>query len=89
MAVATNSHENFRERTIKALKVSAQKIIDNAEVLVSAVEPDLGRASTVITITLPSANDAVDTMPEIEVSQTYYSRSTIAYLYGFEDMLKD
>jgi len=85
MAITT-SHENFRARTIKALKASAQKLIDNAEELVSAVDSDLGRVNTIITITLPSANDAYDA-PEIEVSQTYISRSTVAYLHGFEDDL--
>lgn len=82
----TNSHENFRARTIKALKASAQKLIDNAEELVSDVDSDLGRVNTIITITLPSATDANDA-PEIEVSQTYISRSTVAYLHGFEDDL--
>lgn len=88
MATVNDSHENFRERTIKALKVSAQKLIDNAEALISAVEPDLGRSSTVIMITLPSASDAYEA-PEIEVNQTYISRSTVAHLYGLEDVLLD
>lgn len=83
MAITT-SHENFRARTIKALKVSAQKLIDNAEELVSAVDSDLGRVNTIITITLPSVNDAYDA-PEIEVTQAYISRSTVACLHGFED----
>lgn len=80
----TDHHENFRARTIKALKASAQKLIDNAEELVSAVDSDLGRVNTTITITLPSATDANDA-PEIEVTQAYISRSTVAYLHGFED----
>lgn len=88
MAVATDSHENFRARTIKALKISAQKLIDNAEAIVSEVEPDFGRCNTTIMITLPSASDTYDA-PEIEVTQTYISRSTVAHLYGFEDMLKE
>lgn len=86
--VTTNSHDDFRARTIKALKISAQKIIDNAEEIVSAVDSDLGRTNTTIMITLPSASDTYDA-PEIEVTQTYISRSTAAHLYGFEDMLND
>lgn len=86
--MAKDLHEDFRARTIQALKISAQKLIDNAEAIVSSVDPDLGRADTYISIRLPSANDRYS-MPEIEISQTFVSRRATATLYGFEDMIDD